>query len=198
MPIPWTTLAFGLLDVPLHPILVNFTAALVPVSVLSDWLGKLARKTSLASAGFWAIVYAATVTPATAFAGWWWMRSMADMDHPQMIFHQWLGISLAVLLPPLATWRARAFRGGTPATWGYLAAATTIVAAIVVQGHLGGTMSFGSEEVPTPNHIEEEHDAGPQNHSHHEGASTQPTTLQWQEQIDLKDMPLMKEMHHGG
>ena len=37
----------------LHPILVNFTAALVPVSVGSDVLGWVFRKQSLRDTGWW-------------------------------------------------------------------------------------------------------------------------------------------------
>lgn len=46
---------------PLHPILVNTTAALLPASVLSDVLGVMLRKKSLKSAGWWTL----TKGPAT-------------------------------------------------------------------------------------------------------------------------------------
>jgi uncharacterized membrane protein len=192
------TLALGLPDLPLHPILVNFTAALVPVSVASDVAGRLARRPSLANVGFWTLVYAAAITPATAFAGWWWMRSMGDMDHWQMPIHMWMGISFAVALPFLALWRLRAFRRGAPAPWGYLAVISALVLALMVQGHLGGMMSFGSE------------DAAPAGHAAHDmpghaDAMTRPgppATLQWRESIHLQDtppasMPGMKGMDHG-
>src|SRR5438067_802217 len=80
---------------PLHPILVNFTAALLPASFLSDLLGVVLRKEALKSAGWWTLLYAATVTPVTAVAGWLWMRSMGDMDHSEMSVHKWLGTALA-------------------------------------------------------------------------------------------------------
>lgn len=55
--------------VPLHPILVNFTAALVPASLLSDVLGRVLKRDTLLHAGWWMLLYAAAVTPLTALAG---------------------------------------------------------------------------------------------------------------------------------
>lgn len=48
---------------PLHPILVNFTAALVPASFVSDVLGRFLRRESLRSAAWWMLLYAAIITP---------------------------------------------------------------------------------------------------------------------------------------
>jgi uncharacterized membrane protein len=199
MPALQHTLALGLPGLPLHPILVNFTAALVPVSVASDIGGRLWRRQSLANVGFWTLVYAAAVTPATAFAGWWWMRSMDDMDHWQMPIHMWVGISFAVALPLLALWRFRAFRRGAPASWGYLAVIGALVLALMVQGHLGGMMSFGFDDA-----------AAPGGNAHHDMPDPTeamprpgpPATLQWRESIRLQDppaatMPGMKGMDHG-
>jgi uncharacterized membrane protein len=61
---------------PLHPILVNFTAALVPASVMSDLLGRVLGRPTLSATGWWTMFYAAAITPFTALAGWWWLRSM--------------------------------------------------------------------------------------------------------------------------
>src|SRR4051812_9647620 len=53
----------------LHPILVNFTAALVPVSVGSDILGRIFGKQTLRDTGWWTCCFAAVITPFTAIAG---------------------------------------------------------------------------------------------------------------------------------
>ena len=136
---------------PLHPILVNFTAALIPVSVLSDWLGRWLKRDSLAAAGRWTMLYAAAVTPFTAAAGWWWLLQGEHGDHgPPMVVHQWLGTFLAAAAVALGVWRWLADRDRTAAGGrrghpgiAYLLAATLVVVALVVQGHLGGRMSFG-------------------------------------------------------
>ena len=136
---------------PLHPILVNLTAGLIPAGVGFDVLGRTLRRTSLASAGWWATVAAAVVTPFTALAGWLWLDDMGG--HGQAIkVHEWLGTILAVLVVGLALWRwserrrearADANPGPRPA---YLIAAATLLLAVAAQGHIGGMMSFGSEE----------------------------------------------------
>src|SRR5215467_14682707 len=90
----------------IHPILVNFTAALIPASLASDMLGKTLRKQSLTHAAWWMLVYAAAITPFTVLAGWYWKRSVEAMLPPGTItVHQWLGTSLAVLFLALAGWR---------------------------------------------------------------------------------------------
>lgn len=132
---------------PLHPILVNFTAALVPASFVSDLLGRLLRKQSLTSAGWWMLLYAAVITPFTVIAGWLWRREMEGMDMPKMTIHQWLGTALVAVFLFLVIWRWRIHRRPDGAPSGrYLTCATVVVAALVFQGHLGGKMSFGSQE----------------------------------------------------
>ena len=69
----------------IHPILVNFTAALIPASVVSDVFGKVLRKQSLTHAAWWMLVYAAAITPFTVLAGWYWKRSVEAMLPPGTI-----------------------------------------------------------------------------------------------------------------
>ena len=178
---------------PLHPILVNFTAALVPASLISDVLGRMLRKSSLTSAGWWMLFYAAVVTPFTALAGWLWLRQMADMDHPQMAVHKWLGTALAIVFVALLFWRWRIHRraDGTP-RWTYLLCAAAVVAALIVQGHLGGTMSFASDDAATSEqHAPSPSDAGHAGHMNHASPASGPTStpanaIEWKDHIDLK------------
>jgi uncharacterized membrane protein len=128
---------------PLHPILVNFTAALLPASVVSDVLGRWRRKPSLTAAGWWMLCYAAIVTPFTALAGWMWLRQMSDMDVQPMTIHKWLGTGLIVVFTALAFWRWRIHRrANEPPSALYLMCAAVVVVLLTVQGHLGGKMSF--------------------------------------------------------
>ena len=133
---------------PLHPILVNLTAGLIPAAVFFDTAARVSRTASLASAGWWMTLLAAVVTPFTAMAGWLWLGDMGGHGDP-MLVHQWLGTSLAVLMVGLVLWRWRERRretrpgarvGARPA---YLAAGVVFVAFLVAQGHIGGMMSFG-------------------------------------------------------
>lgn len=128
----------------IHPILVNFTAALIPVSVFSDVAGKLFRRSTLSHTAWWSLFYAAAITPCTALAGWFWKKSIEAVLPPDVIaIHQWLGISLAVAFGLLALWRWLFQRRGESPNLAYFLLATLVLAALLYQGHLGGSMTFG-------------------------------------------------------
>jgi uncharacterized membrane protein len=85
------------METKLHPILVNFTAALAPVSVVGDAIGRLCQDESLRHTGWWTLFGATAITPFTALAGWlFWMPD--DSGVTGMTIHKWLGTGLAVLL----------------------------------------------------------------------------------------------------
>jgi uncharacterized membrane protein len=124
-----------------HPILVNFTAALIPVSVVSDILGRALANQTLRDTGWWALCLAAVITPLTAVAGWlFWMED--DIGVTGMAIHKWLGTALAVLFVGLAAWRWWSFKSNRRPSMHYLLVALAVVAALVYQGHLGGQQSF--------------------------------------------------------
>jgi len=128
----------------LHPILVNFTAALLPLALLSDLLGLWLKRSSLHSAAAWMVLYTAIITPLTAAAGWWWKIRSAGALPPELIaVHQWLGTSLALVFIVLAVWRWRLYRKNAVPTLAYLVLALVAVLALVYQGSLGGAMVFG-------------------------------------------------------
>jgi uncharacterized membrane protein len=128
----------------IHPILVNFTAALVPASLASDVAGRLLRRPSLHQAAWWMLVYAAAITPFTAVAGLMWKKSVGAALPPEMIhFHQYLGILLVVLLMALAAWRRLAKKRDEAPSILYIAFAALVVLALGYQGSLGGEMVFG-------------------------------------------------------
>lgn len=121
----------------LHPILVNFTAALVPVSVASDFLAAYFKKQSLRDTAWWTLLYAAIITPFTALAGWlYWDKG--DIGVTGMTIHKWLGTSLVILLAGLFFWRWQFYRQNREVSATYLVLAVALVTILVVQGHLGG------------------------------------------------------------
>jgi uncharacterized membrane protein len=127
-----------------HPILVNFTAALIPASVFSDLSGRLLRRESLRHAGWWTLLYAALVTPFTALSGWVWKRSIeAALSADVIAVHQWLGIWLAFAFPILLVWRWRSHKRGESPGLAYFVAAVLTLLALMYQGHVGGSMAFG-------------------------------------------------------
>jgi len=128
----------------IHPILVNFTAALLPLSLLSDLLGRIFKRQNLHHAAFWMIVYAACITPFTAAAGWWW-KHVAGPGLPAKLItvHQWLGTAAALIFIALTVWRWRIHKQGLTPTVAYLVCGVLAVLALVYQGSLGGAMAFG-------------------------------------------------------
>lgn len=125
----------------LHPILVNFTAALVPISVISDFMARVFKNESLRNAGWWTLFYATVITPFTAIAGWLFWTS-DDNGFTGMLVHKWLGTGLAVLLFGMFAWRLKLHREKRWATMSYCIAGAIFVAGLVYQGYLGGTQVF--------------------------------------------------------
>ena len=125
----------------LHPILVNFTAALVPVSVASDVIGRLLKNESLRNTAWWTLFYATIVTPLTAVSGWlFWMGD--DNGVTGMTIHKWLGTAMVALLFGLFTWRWNLHRKQQWPTTAYLIVGAILVAVLAYQGHLGGEQVF--------------------------------------------------------
>jgi uncharacterized membrane protein len=128
-----------------HPVLVHFTTALLPVSLASDVFGKFTKYESLTSAAWWMLLYGAIATPLTALAGWLWAADIEGMagPNPTLTLHRWLGVSLIIGFAFLTAWRSRAFvKAGKP-RFPYLASAALVTAALLFQGYLGGKMTIG-------------------------------------------------------
>ena len=127
----------------IHPILVNFTAALIPVSVGSDLLAWYRKDESLRSTGWWTLFYGTLITPLTAITGWlFWAKD--DNGTMGMEVHKWLGTGLAVLLVGLLWWRWRLHREKRWVSVGYASVAIVFAVLLMVQGHLGGVKVFSS------------------------------------------------------
>jgi plastocyanin/uncharacterized membrane protein len=127
-----------------HPILVNFTAALLPLALLSDVLGRIFRLRSFHHAAWWTVLYAAVITPFTAAAGWWWKLTQgSDLPAKLITVHQWLGTATVGLFVILAIWRWKIHKQDAAPNFPYLTFAAIVVLALVYQGSLGGKMVFG-------------------------------------------------------
>ncbi len=128
----------------IHPILVNFTASLVPASVASDLIGRSRRKTTFHHAAWWMLCFAAAITPFTAAAGFVWKRSVEAVTPADVLrLHQWLGLGLTAALVGLAVWRGVLHdRNAIPRTL-YFVVACTVLLPLIYQGSIGGMMAFG-------------------------------------------------------
>ena len=126
-----------------HPILVNFTAALLPLALLSEILGRVFRRRSLHDAALWMVVFAAAITPLTVAAGWWW-RHRGRQLAPEVNYDTSMARNICSrTIYHLAVWRWRIQKSDIPPVSAYLASLFVLVLALIYQGSLGGTMAFG-------------------------------------------------------
>lgn len=125
----------------LHPILVNFTAALIPVSVFSDVIGRVRKLEAFRQTAWWTLLYATLITPFTAITGWlFWMDD--DVGVTGMTIHKWLGTGFVFLLFGLCAWRWNIHRRKQWPNVAYLVVGFILVVVVAYQGHLGGTQVF--------------------------------------------------------
>jgi uncharacterized membrane protein len=102
----------------------------------------MCRNESLRNTGWWTMLYVTAITPLTAFFGWaFWVDDYNGQWG--MTIHKWLGTSMVVILLGLLIWRLAFRRKGQTPSWAYLLATTVAVAAMILQGHLGGQKAFG-------------------------------------------------------
>jgi uncharacterized membrane protein len=131
----------------IHPVLVHFTTALLPVSFVSDVVGKFTDRYSLTPAAWWMLLYGAIATPLTALAGWMWAADIEKMtggeSMPIMTTHRWLGISLVFGFVFLAIWRGWIFILARKPGIVYFIFAVLVLVALMYQGYLGGKMTLG-------------------------------------------------------
>lgn len=73
----------------LHPILVNFTAALVPIPVGSDLAARFFKNESIRNAAWWTLYYTVEITPFTTN---WAIDRPFDVKPDAGIFGQTLDI----------------------------------------------------------------------------------------------------------
>ncbi len=170
---------------PLHPILVHFPLALLPLTFACDVLGRITGRPSFSHTAWWALLFATLATPLTAISGWRWLGSMGDMVHDQMTLHQWLGTIIPVLLIPLTLWRYRFHARSTTSSVPYLIIAAAMLLAVTVQGHVGGMMSFGGgpsnpASTTMPFRSDDQHHDGP-------AATSTSTDDGWRDSIHVKE-----------
>lgn len=125
----------------LHPILVNFTEGLIPVSIACDCAARFLKNESLRNTGWWTLAIATLVTPLTAITGWFfWMKD--DNDVTGMAIHKWLGTGFTVLLFALFAYRLMLHIKGVWAPVAYLILGAILVGVLSYQGYLGGEQVF--------------------------------------------------------
>jgi uncharacterized membrane protein len=125
-----------------HPAMVHFTVALLPVSLVTDLIGKFTDRSSLTTAAWWMLLYGAIAAPLTALAGWMWAADIG-ISPAFLTMHRWLGVGIALSLPAIAIWRGRISSHSEKPGLVYLGFAMLIALVLGYQGFTGGVMTLG-------------------------------------------------------
>jgi uncharacterized membrane protein/mono/diheme cytochrome c family protein len=125
-----------------HPMVVHFPLALLSVALLAELLAGLRKRDNLRTAAtFCYTIGALSALPSAAFG---WLLAASTSHHgDELFYHRWLGVALAaltlLLLRPFCT--KPGLRLPILALLAALAGAT---------GHLGGSLSYGSDWLDWP------------------------------------------------
>lgn len=130
---------------PLHPILVHFPLALLPLSATADMIGLFLHIVSLSHAAVWTLLAAAAASLATVVAGFYDMyrAPLSEDTHVRVHRHMRIGLVLATAIIGLAIWRGVIFLHDAVVPIYYLDLAALSVALAAFQGWLGGELVYG-------------------------------------------------------
>jgi len=130
---------------PVHPILVHFPIALLPMSVAADLVAFFTDSASLRSTGWWALVGAATSGVVTVAAGVYDMRraNLQEEVHHRVHQHMKVGFTLIAAIIGLTVWRWAIYtQPGLFVSAIYLDVAILTMALAGFQGWLGGELVY--------------------------------------------------------
>ncbi len=125
-----------------HPTVVHFPIALLTAALLAELLAKLLRKPELQPAStFCYTLGALSSVPSVAFG--WLLAESTTHRGDELDYHRWLGVALAVV--SLLGLRAFCTRPGTR-----LPLLLLLAALAGITGHLGGSLSYGTDWLALP------------------------------------------------
>ena len=129
---------------PVHPILVHFPIALLPLSVAADTIGLFGHIVSLSHTAVWTLLAAAVASVGTVAAGFYDMyrAPLSEEAHARVHRHMRVGLVLATAIIGLATWRGLIHLHGGIVPIYYLDVAVLGVALAAFQGWLGGELVY--------------------------------------------------------
>lgn len=135
---PATTLLFSIPEFigRFHPLLVHLPVGILLIAALFQWLSAKEQFKSLQPAATIALFWGMLSAVASCISGY--LLSTTDGYDEDLIFkHQWFGISVAAI--SISAWYLQ--RKNKPVKWMPVA----MVLLIVITGHLGGSITHGSD-----------------------------------------------------
>lgn len=132
----------------LHPLFVHFPIALVIIAAGAEVAAAVTGLSRYRAVAIVNIRVAAVFVVPAAVAGWWLVPALGLGPTPVVAWHRWLGTvaACATVVAALATWPAE--RDSIRKTWSFRLAMITAAAFIVVTGHVGALLVWGSDFVP--------------------------------------------------
>ena len=132
----------------LHPLIVHFPIALVVIAAAAESAVAATGDQRWRAAALVNIRAGAAFAVPAAVAGWWLVPALGLGPTPTVAYHRWLGTAAAcaTVAAALATWRAD--RWSRRDVWTFRLAVTVACACVVVTGHLGALLVWGSDFLP--------------------------------------------------
>lgn len=128
----------------LHPLLVHFPIALLVVGLFLEALTLGGKRPTLRDGIAWMLRIGAASAVAAAGAGW--LLSTQDGVTGDLVrYHQWLGLATAILAVGAVTLHEVALRKEGAWLTIYRSVLTLSVGALIVTGHLGASLTHGSD-----------------------------------------------------
>ena len=125
-----------------HPLILHFPIALFSVAFLAEALARLLKKYQLQLTATFCLTLGALSSAPTAALGWL-LAASTSHSGSDILYHRWLGVSVAVL----SLLALKPFYSNPKLRLPIL----VLLAALVgVTGHLGGSLSYGSEWLDWP------------------------------------------------
>ena len=125
-----------------HPLVLHFPIALFSVAFLAEALSRLLKKSELQLTATFCLTLGALSAAPTAGLGWL-LAASTSHSGSDILYHRWLGVSVAVL----SLLALKPFYSNPKLRLPILAFLAALVGAT---GHLGGSLSYGSEWLDWP------------------------------------------------
>ncbi len=128
----------------LHPLVVHFPIGLLVAAFALELLTLGGRRPNLREGIVWVLRMGAA--SAVAAAGFGWLLATRDGIAGEMVeYHQWLGLTTAVLAVGAVFLLERALRRGDASLVPYRSVLTLAVVCLAVAGHLGAGLTHGAD-----------------------------------------------------
>jgi uncharacterized membrane protein len=132
---------------PLHAAAVHLPLALIPLSVLAEWVGSIRNSEPARVVAHWSLMIGWVGTGAAVALGY--VDLYRALDHPETVsllpfvhLHLKIGWIIWFGVTVLAWWRLRLARQRAQRDRAYLSLATVVLALVAMQGWYGGELVY--------------------------------------------------------